>query len=130
MKNRKLTGFLSLVAVAVFGFSSCQEEPKEHDAVLGNYKGTITYADTKNPTASTVIKEGTLAIRKTGKAYSFDFPGNIPDISSIQFDKKGDVYTAVGLDVRNRITIENGKLNLLYIEGALDKTWGAQCQKQ
>lgn len=121
---------VALFATLVFTACSKDDDPTNNDFFIGTYKGTISYNGdgTSNDVSST---SGSVTVTKigSGDTYNFAFSNGIPDINSVQFEKKGDnVYFNVGgQDGVNYIRIDASTLKMLYLKDG--QTWTADCTR-
>lgn len=127
---KQILSFLAILLVTVFTISSCSknDDPVNNDFFVGTYKGTISYDGPTNDVAST---EGSVTVTKiaSGTKYNFRFSNGIPDITGVEFEKKGDnIYFNIGSqDGINYIRIDAKTLKMLYIKDG--STWTANCTR-
>lgn len=125
--------FFGLLAVVVLTFTACSkdDDPVDNDFFVGTYSGTISYNDGDTDADDVDPTEGTVTVSKigSGDTYNFRFSDGIPDITGVQFEKKGDnIYFSVGSqDGVNYIRIDASTLKMLFSKDG--NTWTADCNR-
>ncbi|OJU27135.1 MAG: hypothetical protein BGN92_11165 [Sphingobacteriales bacterium 41-5] len=127
---KQTLSLMAILLVTLFTISSCSknDDPVNNDFFVGTYTGTISYDGPSNDVAST---QGTVTVTKiaSGTKYNFHFSNSIPDITNVEFEKKGDnIYFNIGgQDGVNYIRIDASTLKMLYIKDGA--TWTANCSR-
>ncbi|WP_129713768.1 hypothetical protein [Pedobacter sp. SYP-B3415] len=124
---KKTIQLLSLLVIALVGFGSCKKDkdPSTTDFFVGTYRGTVSYND---GTTTINSSDGKVTVTKVGAtSYKFFFGNGIPDVTDVNFEKRGDnTYVSVGSGVTG-ITINESKLTMLVKRG--NQTWTADCDR-
>lgn len=105
---------------------SCKKDkdPSTTDFFVGTYNGSISY--NKDQTSIT-NSEGKITVSKVGETYNFFFGSNIPDITGVKFEKKGDnSYVSIGNGLTG-ISIDASTLKMLVSKDGA--TWTADCKR-
>ena len=118
-----------IFAFALLSISSCSkdDDPVDNDFFAGTYKGRITYND---GSTTKEVDNGSVFVTKvaSGTKYNFAFSDNIPNITDVEFEKKGDnVLVSVGANDTVYIRIDNNTLKIAYLKDG--KTWTANCTR-
>lgn len=129
MKNsiKSIFKLLGAVVLTVFVLSACSkdDDPADNDLFVGTYKGHVTYiTDGENINKT----DGTVRVVKVGNNYNFVFSDNIPDITGVEFEKKGDNSVInIGSSDTHYISIDNSKLVIAYAKDG--KVWTANANR-
>lgn len=123
---KTIVKMFSLLLVVTTVMSACKKDkdPATTDFFVGTYKGSVSYSKgSENITSS----DGKVTVSKVGETYNFFFGSNIPDITGVKFEKKGDnTYVSIGSGLTG-ITIDASSLNMLVIKDGA--TWTAKCTR-
>ncbi|WP_255555284.1 hypothetical protein [Flavobacterium sp. NKUCC04_CG] len=129
MKNSMKAIFkvLGVLLVTVFVMAACSkdDDPADNDLFVGTYKGHISYVtDGENIDKA----DGNVRVVKVGNNYNFIFSDNIPDITGVEFEKKGDnSVISVGSNDTHYIKIDDSKLLIAYAKDG--KLWTANANR-
>ncbi len=129
MKNSMKAVFkvLGVLLVTVFVMAACSkdDDPADNDLFVGTYKGHVTYVTDGENIDKT---DGNVRVVKVGNNYNFIFSDNIPDITGVEFEKKGDnSVISVGSDDTHYIKINDSKLLIAYAKDG--KLWTANADR-
>jgi hypothetical protein len=122
---KKTIQIFSMLMITMTIMVSCKKDkdPATTDFFIGTYKGDISY--TKDDT--NISTKGEITVSKVGESYNFYFGSNIPDITGVKFEKKGDnSYASIGSGLTG-ITIDASSLKMLVIKDGA--TWTADCKR-
>ncbi|MBW3520430.1 hypothetical protein KO524_14810 [Flavobacterium sp. NKUCC04_CG] len=118
---------LGVLLVTVFVMAACSkdDDPADNDLFVGTYKGHISYVtDGENIDKA----DGNVRVVKVGNNYNFIFSDNIPDITGVEFEKKGDnSVISVGSNDTHYIKIDDSKLLIAYAKDG--KLWTANANR-
>ena len=123
---KKTIQILSVLIIALTVMVSCKKDtdPADKDFFIGTYNGSVSYSSGSDNIKST---DGKVTVTKIGDSYNFIFGNNIPDITGVKFEKKGDnSYVSIGSGLTG-ISIDANSLNMLVSKDG--KTWTARCTR-
>lgn len=129
MRNsiKSIFKILGVVMAATFVLAACSkdDDPADNDLFVGTYKGDVSYTmEGKNIHNDS----GEVRVVKVGSNYNFFFSDKIPDITGVQFEKKGDNgIINVGSDEARLISIDNKKLVIAYAKDG--RVWTANANR-
>ncbi|WP_430613411.1 hypothetical protein [Flavobacterium sp. JP2137] len=129
MKNSMKAIFkvLGVLVLTVFVLSACSkdDDPADNDLFVGTYKGQVSFTEGgENINKS----DGTVRVVKVGNNYNFVFSDNIPDLTGVEFEKKGDNSVInIGSSDTHFISIDESKLVIAYAKDG--KVWTANANR-
>jgi len=123
---KKTVQIFSMLLIALTVMVSCKKDtdPADRDFFVGTYKGSVSYRSGQNTITSS---DGKVTVSKVGETYNFYFGNNIPDITGVKFEKKGDnSYVSVGSGLTG-INIDASNLTIRVAKDS--QFWTADCTR-